>query len=73
MVYVKLLKDISITSLQNKINRYIQQIPENDIITTSINSFSDNEYFAIVVTYNEQPRELEEYEPILVSAKNKHK
>jgi len=73
MVYVKLLKDISITSLQNKVNRYIQQIPENDIITTSINSFSDNEYFAIVVTYNEQPRELEEYEPILVSAKNKHK
>jgi hypothetical protein len=73
MVFVKLLKDISTKFLQNKINKYIQHIPENDIISISINSFNNDEYNATVVTYNEQPRELAEYKPPLVGKGNKRK
>ena len=73
MVFVKLLKDISIKFLQNKINKYIQHISENDIISISINSFNNNEYIATVVTYNEQPRALAEYRPPWIGKGSKRK
>jgi hypothetical protein len=74
MVFVRLLKDISMKFLRNKINRTIKHIPKNDIICVSINSFNNNEYIATVVTYNEPPKELEDYNPpFLISKGRKRK
>jgi hypothetical protein len=61
MVFVKLLKDISIESLQNKIDRFIQHIPKGDIISVSINTINNNEHVATVVTYDDPLKVLEEY------------
>lgn len=65
MVFVKLLKDTSTKSLQNKINKYTQHLPKDDIVSVSINSFDKHEFIATVVTYDEPPKESEESKPHL--------
>ena len=67
MVFVKLLKDTSTKSLQNKINRYTQHLPKDDIVSISINSFDKHEFIAPVVTNEEPPKQSEESKPDLKS------
>ena len=65
MVYVKLLKDTSIKSLQKNINGYTYHVAKDDIVSISINSFNKHEFIATVVTYDEHAKEPKEFKPNL--------